>query len=49
MTNNSLGDGEFKSPQRVWNDDNFGFRGICKTWISRTNATHDNKNLKKTT
>ena len=32
----------------VWNDDNFGYRGFCKIWISRTNATHANTNLTKT-
>ena len=48
IKNISIGDREVKNPQRVWNDDNFRFRGICKIWISRTNATHDNTNLNKT-
>ena len=48
IKNISLGDQEVKSPQKVWNDDNFGFCGFCKIWISRTNATHDNTNVTKT-
>ena len=48
IQNISLGDREVKNSQRAWNDDNSKFRGICKIWISRTNATHDNTNLTKT-
>ena len=48
IQNISLGDREVKNSQRVCNDDNFNFRGICKIWISRTNATQGNTNLSKT-
>ena len=48
IKNISLDDREVKNPKRVWNDYDFKFRGICKIWISRTNATHDNTNLTKT-
>ena len=48
IQNISLGDREVKNPKRVWNDYDFKFRGICRIWISRANATHDNTNLTKT-